>query len=62
MWTTQLKHIDGVPWWQAVVPAPRHRCRAQSDGWRGMTRIQRCACGAVRADDGGWLNRNARAV
>lgn len=59
-WTAQLVHVDGVPWWEAEVPAVRHRCRPQSHGWRGVTRVRRCACGAVRINDGVWINRNAR--
>jgi hypothetical protein len=59
-WIARLTHADDVPWWLAKVPATRHRCKPQSDGWRGVEHIERCACGAVRVNDGTWINRNAR--
>ena len=53
-------HIDGVAWFDAPVPKLRHRCVPQTNEWDGVTRRQRCTCGAVRIDGGMWINRNAR--
>lgn len=55
-----IDHIDGVPWFDAPVPNPRHRCVPKTNEWQGVTRRQRCACGAIRIDGGQWINRNAR--
>lgn len=56
----QTDHVGGVPWYDAPVPPVRHRCTPQTSEWQGVTRRQRCACGAVRIDGGVWINRNAR--
>lgn len=58
------EHWRGVPWHEAVMPKPEHRCLAQT---RGVVRVgglpampvQRCACGAVDVGEG-WEDRNSR--
>jgi hypothetical protein len=54
------EHIDGVPWFDSPVPKQRHHCWPQTHEWQGVTRRQRCACGAARINGGLWINRNAR--
>jgi hypothetical protein len=55
----EMIHKDGVPWWDAPLPRRWHRCWPQTTGWVGMTRTQRCACGAMRTGfDRGWSFRN----
>jgi hypothetical protein len=56
------RHVDGIPWHEAVIPRRFHRCRAQTTGFVNyLTRIERCACGGLR--EGGrrfWIERNSR--
>lgn len=60
------EHLNGVKWFDAPLPRWWHRCAAQTRAWSGMTRVERCACGAARIDGGSWINknetRNARSV
>lgn len=56
-----LHHLDGVPHSEAPIPRRLHRYWVQSYGWSGFTKVERCACGAIRR--GGrrwWSERNSR--
>lgn len=56
-------HVDGIRWWEAPIPSIFHRCKTQTEGFLGGPlgdRVQRCACGAIRRNDGGWFERNQR--
>jgi hypothetical protein len=53
-------HVNGVGWNEAPLPSRFHRCWGQTTGWQGLTRVERCACGAIRLDGRGWSERNAR--
>jgi len=57
---TIMEHTDGVPWWKASVPDRFHRCQVQTRGYIGFSRIDRCACGAIRHERGWWRERNRR--
>lgn len=53
------EHLDGVKWFEAPVPRRWHRCTPQTRAWIGLfTRVERCACGAIRIDEGFWHNKN----
>lgn len=56
----EFEHLDGVPWHAMPIPRRWHRCRAQTSGTYGPDRIERCACGAIRYNRRGWLDRNTR--
>jgi hypothetical protein len=56
----EIEHLDGVAWHAAPIPRRWHWCRAQTSGWYGLSRIERCACGAIRYDGRAWMDRNAR--
>ena len=69
-----VKHLNGVPWYDARLPWSVHQCRPQtvafwwerrSDGW--LTQLPAggtlfCACGATADLVGnlGWVGRNER--
>lgn len=55
-----VQHRDGVCWYDAPVPWRWHKCRTQTAGWVGLTRYERCACGAVRRNGREWFDRNTR--
>lgn len=59
-----IVHLRGVPWFDAPVPPTRHRCWPQTSArWvLGHELTERCACGAIRFDRDGWLERNQRAA
>lgn len=54
------EHVNGVRWHEAPLPRRWHRCRTQTSGWVGLTRVERCACGALSRNGGRWLERNSR--
>lgn len=54
----ELFHLHGVPWFEAQTPSRFHRCTAQTRAWDVLTLIERCACGAIRLDSHGWIDRN----
>lgn len=60
--STEISHLDGVPWHQATIPPRLHRCWAQTKGWTGyITETHRCACGATRTSSHQrWWDRNSR--
>lgn len=58
--TFEIFHLDDLPWSQAPLPRRLHRCRVQTRGWDHFRLIERCACGAIRLDGRGWLDRNSR--
>lgn len=53
------QHLDGVAWWEAPIPPLLHRCRPQSRGLVGTTRVFRCRCGAISPDARRWGERNS---
>lgn len=55
-------HKGGVPWNRAKRPRPKHECSVQTEGYVGVLLIQRCACGALRANGRGgvWTEKNSR--
>lgn len=66
-----IRHLDGVGWYDAPKPFLLHRCFAQTIGEEsdmlGLVRtIKRCPCGAIRITDwrslrsARWLERNSR--
>lgn len=57
---TGHQHLDGTPWHRAPQPWRWHRCRPHTTGTLNGKRIQRCACGGLRADNGPWIARNER--
>lgn len=57
---TRVRHRDGAPWYEALVPRRWHRCRTQTSGYVRFTFFERCACGAVRIDGRAWIDRNTR--
>lgn len=56
-----IEHKNGIPWHEAKLPFWIHRCKPQTRGWMGYFRsVDRCACGAVRRDEGHWFEKNER--
>lgn len=55
----RIENLNGVPWHKAPLPRRWHRCQAQTRGWDMLTYIERCACGAIRLNGRGWLDRNS---
>lgn len=54
-------HLHRVPWYQAEVPPARHECWPQTIvRVQGYLEERVCACGARRAGDGVWSERNSR--
>jgi hypothetical protein len=60
--STEISHLNGVPWHEAPLPRRWHFCEPQTQGWRSFfTLVERCACGAKRFDGRGrWKDRNSR--
>jgi hypothetical protein len=59
----EIWNLDGVAWADAHIPRKRHSCTAQTYGISGLTRVSRCACGAIGMDRSGiWLDRNSRVL
>lgn len=77
--TIHPEHRDGLPWHDAPLPRRLHRCRPQTHavidqhGARcnrhgldqcALQRVDRCACGAIRActteGNSRWIERNSR--
>jgi hypothetical protein len=60
----EVRHRNNLPWYDAPLPRRWHRCRPQTDGWLNLTRVQRCACGAIRDVYRGrwscWVWKNTR--
>lgn len=57
----EIAHTNGIPFWEAPLPWRWHRCQPWS--WMNipaMGLIQRCACGAIRRDQGTWIEKNSR--
>lgn len=57
------QHLDGTPWHEAAAPGRFHRCWVQTEGIVGGPLgdlYQRCPCGAIRHNEGRWMERNAR--
>lgn len=55
-----LSHLDGVPWFEAPIPAPTHACWVQTRGGRMLDLVERCACGAITMNgERPWLERNS---
>lgn len=46
-------------WLLAPLPRRLHRCRVIQSGFLGRL-VERCACGAIRVDNGSWMERNSR--
>lgn len=57
---TSIRHADGRAWWQRRIPRRWHRCHPATSGWLTFDFIERCACGGIRMNDGGWFDRNSR--
>ena len=57
-----LRHVNGVPWGLAPLPAQFHLCKVQSWGFTTEGEpYAYCACGAVRYGLAGyWRNKNRR--
>ena len=55
-----LEALDGTHWHLARKPCRWHACRAQTRYWSADIIVERCPCGAIRADGGPWLERNTR--
>lgn len=54
-----VRHRGGVWWHEAPLPRRWHRCRPQTVGWVNLfTWVERCACGAIKVDNGVWHNKN----
>lgn len=52
-----------MEWWEAPVPRWWHRCQVYTKGVIGLggrVQVRRCACGAIKLDQGPWLERNTR--
>lgn len=59
--SSQIEHLDGVPWHKAPIPRRFHRCRPQTRGYvNTFTPVLRCACGAINFDNSGWAEKNSR--
>jgi hypothetical protein len=56
----EVAHVGGLPWHEAPRPRRWHFCRPQTFGWIGFDQVDRCACGASRANGGRWVRRNSR--
>ena len=60
---SQIEHLEGVEWLNAVAPPRLHRCTAQTRGTSGTGAfVERCACGSIRLDGGHWAERNRRKI
>lgn len=57
-----MKHKDGIEWFDAPLPPRLHKCFAQTEGWIGFDQVLRCACGAMRNPRFGktWMDVNSR--
>jgi hypothetical protein len=56
-----VRHQQGIEWFDAPIPRRWHRCRTWSRGVVNGRLVERCACGAIRLDGyGGWMDRNDR--
>lgn len=58
--TGMVEHLDGVWWHEAPLPRRWHRCSTQTVGHAYGKLVERCACGAIRFDEGLWRDKNAR--
>jgi hypothetical protein len=56
----EVRHLDGIDWYDAPPPPVRHTCWAQTKGWVDLREIFRCACGAASYDGRYWMERNQR--
>ncbi len=57
------ENLGGVSWHDAPIPRRWHRCGAQSRALFSSGYVERCACGAIRANrflGSCWLERNTR--
>jgi hypothetical protein len=58
---TEIEHVDGIWWYEAPRPRRWHRCKPWTSGWMDLFgRVDRCACGAIRYNGRGWIERNSR--
>lgn len=57
---TNGENLNGVWWHKAPLPPRLHRCTPQSRAVISDRKVERCACGATRLDDGAWFERNSR--
>lgn len=58
---TEVWDRGGVSWHKAPLPRRWHRCQVQTRGWLNYVElVERCACGAIRLNGRGWLDRNQR--
>ncbi len=55
-----IRHLDGVAYYNAPLPLRIHRCRPQSAYWFRLEYRERCACGSLRLTGGRWLFKNRR--
>lgn len=55
-----IVHVDGVCWYDAPVPAERHRCWSQTIGTGPTGTVHRCACGGYSPDGRLWIGGNER--
>jgi hypothetical protein len=59
--STEVNHVNDIPWYEAKIPFWLHFCKTQTTGWVSwFTKVDRCACGAIRRDGGRWFERNTR--
>lgn len=56
----EIANLFGIPWHEAELPWRFHFCAPQTIGWDFLTRIQRCACGAIQRNSGQWIEKNSR--
>lgn len=61
---TRFSHANGVTWLEAPIPSSQHVCKAWTVGIAStLSRIERCACGALRINSDNplsWQERNSR--
>ena len=55
-----IESRNGVAWADAPKPKRRHTCWDQTRGLMHASPVARCACGAIRLDNGRWRERNSR--
>lgn len=56
----EIENKDALPWHEAPIPSRFHRCTPQTRGRSGLTRVYRCACGAISDDAKHWSEKNER--
>ena len=56
-----MRHLDGIPYWDAKTPRRWHRCKPQTRGFFDGALVERCACGGISsASSSIWHERNTK--